>query len=272
MTDVGDTLASAIQSSSTDQQWEVTFGATFPALHAIIARRHMHDYGTTREQIASVAVLNHLHGSMNPKAQFQRAIDLSTVLKAPPVAEPLGMFDCAPSSDGAAAVVLCAMDKARQHTDKPIKIMSSAQASDTLALHARSDITSFAATRVAAQRAFKQAGIEPKDVQVAEVHDNFTISEILAIEDLGFFPKGQGGKAVADGQLAIGGKVAVNTSGGLKARGDPIGATGVAQIVEIVSQLRGTAGKRQVNGARYGLTQNVGGTGATVVVTILGAT
>jgi acetyl-CoA C-acetyltransferase len=247
MTDVGDTMAAEIQSSSMDQQWEVTFGATYP-------------------------VLNHLHGSMNPKAQFQRAIDLKTVLNAPPVAEPLGVFDCAPSSDGAAAVVLCAMEKARKHTDKPIKILASAQASDTLALHARSDITSFKATQAAAQRAFKLAGLEPKDIQVAEVHDNFTISEILAIEDLGFFPKGQGGKAVVDGQVSIGAKVAVNTSGGLKARGDPIGATGVAQVVEIVSQLRGTAGKRQVAGARYGLAQNVGGTGATVVVTILGAT
>ena len=272
MTDVGDAMAAEIQSSSMDQQWEVTFGATFPALHAMIARRHMHDFGTTREQLASVAVLNHLHGSMNPKAQFQRAIDLKTVLNAPPVAEPLGMFDCAPSSDGAAAVVLCAMEKARKHTDKPIKILASTQASDTLALHARSDITSFKATQVAAQRAFKLAGLEPKDIQVAEVHDNFTISEILAIEDLGFFPKGQGGRAVVDGQVSIGAKVAVNTSGGLKARGDPIGATGVAQVVEIVSQLRGTAGKRQVAGARYGLAQNVGGTGATVVVTILGAT
>jgi acetyl-CoA C-acetyltransferase len=139
-------------------------------------------------------------------------------------------------------------------------------------LHARSSITSFQATKVAAQRAFKQARLEPKDIQVAEVHDNFTISELLAIEDLGFFPKGEGGKAVVDGQVGIGGRVAVNTSGGLKARGDPIGATGVAQVVEIVSQLRGTAGKRQVAGAKYGLAQNVGGTGATVVVTILGAT
>ncbi|MCX6653439.1 MAG: thiolase domain-containing protein [Methanomassiliicoccales archaeon] len=269
MTDVGEVMASEIQSSAADQQWECTFGATFPALHAMIARRHMHEYGTTREQIASVAVKNHKHGSMNPKAQFQREIDLNTVLRSPPVAEPLRVFDCAPFSDGAAAVVLCAMDRARKYTDKPIKITASAQASDTLALHAREEICSFHATKLAAQRAFKQAKLEPKDVQVMEVHDNFTISEILAIEDLGFFEKGQGGKATADGQTAIGGKVAVNTSGGLKARGDPIGATGLAQMVELVIQLRGTAGKRQVNGARVGLAQNVGGTGATSVVHIL---
>ena len=269
MTDVGEVMASEIQSSAADQQWECTFGATFPALHAMIARRHMHEYGTTREQIASVAVKNHKHGSMNPKAQFQREIDLNTVLRSPPVAEPLRVFDCAPFSDGAAAVVLCAMDRARKYTDKPIKIAASAQASDTLALHARDNICSFHATKLAAQRAFKQAKLEPNDVQVMEVHDNFTISEILAIEDLGFFEKGQGGKATADGQTAIGGKVAVNTSGGLKARGDPIGATGLAQMVELVIQLRGTAGKRQVNGARVGLAQNVGGTGATSVVHIL---
>ena len=269
MTDVGEVMASEIQSSAADQQWECTFGATFPALHAMIARRHMHEYGTTREQIASVAVKNHKHGSMNPKAQFQREIDLNTVLRSPPVAEPLRVFDCAPFSDGAAAVVLCAMDKARKYTDKPIKITASAQASDTLALHAREDICSFHATKLAAQRAFKQAKLEPKDVQVMEVHDTFTISEILAIEDLGFFEKGQGGKATADGQTAIGGMVAVNTSGGLKARGDPIGATGLAQMVELVIQLRGAAGKRQVNGARVGLAQNVGGTGATSVVHIL---
>lgn len=270
MTDVGDVMASAIQSMAADQQWECVFGATFPALHAMIARRHMHEFGTTREQIAAVAVKNHKHGSMNPKAQFQREINIDTVLRSAPVAEPLTMFDCAPSSDGAAAVVLCAMEKARKYTDMPIRILGSGQASDTLALHDRDTICSFTATRVAAQKAFKQASLEAKDVQVAEVHDNFTISEILAIEDLGFAKKGEGGRLTAEGQTAIGGKVAVNTSGGLKARGDPIGATGVAQIVELVAQLRGTAGKRQVAGAKVGLAQNVGGTGATSVVHILG--
>ncbi|MDH7507868.1 MAG: thiolase domain-containing protein [Methanomassiliicoccales archaeon] len=270
MTDVGDLKAIDIQSSAADQQWECAFGATFASLHAMIARRHMHEYGTTREQIAHVAVKNHKHGSLNPKAQFQKEISLDTVLRASPVAEPLGLFDCAPISDGGAAVVLCAMEKARKYTDTPIRIMASAQASDTLALHHRSDICSFEATKVAARRAFKQAGIEPKDIDLAEVHDNYTISEILAIEDLGFFKKGEGGKATIEGETAIGGKIAINTSGGLKARGDPIGATGVAQVVEIVAQLRGEAGKRQVNGAEIGLAHNIGGTGATAVVHILG--
>jgi acetyl-CoA C-acetyltransferase len=270
MTDVGDNESNEIQSSAADEQWEVTFGATFPSLHAMIARRHMHDFGTTREQIAQVAVKNHKHGSMNPKAQYQKEISLDTVLKSPLVSDPLGMFDCAPNSDGAAAVVLCAMEKARKYTETPVKILASGQASDTLALHHRNSIVGFNATRVAADRAFKQAKLTPKEVDFAEVHDNFTISEILAIEDLGFFRKGEGGKATMDGQTLVGGKIAINTSGGLKARGDPIGATGVAQIVEVVTQLRGQAGKRQVANARVGLAQNVGGTGATVVVHILG--
>ena len=269
MTDVGDTLSTEIQAMAADQQWETSFGATFPALHAMIARRHMHEYGTTREQIASVAVKNHKHGSLNPKAQFQKEIKLESVLRSLPVAEPLGMFDCAPVSDGGAAVVLCPLEKARKYTDTPVKVLASAQASDTLSLANRESLCRFDAT-VAAQRAFKMAGLEPKDVQLAEVHDSYTISEILAIEDLGFFPKGKGGQATADGETTLGSKLAVNTSGGLKARGDPIGATGVAQVVELVRQLRGEADKRQVSGAEVGLAQNVGGTGATVVVQILG--
>jgi acetyl-CoA C-acetyltransferase len=270
MTDVGDVLSTEIQATAADQQWETTFGATFPALHALIARRHMFEYGTTREQLASVAVKNHKHGSLNPKAQFQKEIKLDMVLKASPVAEPLGMFDCAPVSDGAAAVVLCALEKAKKYTDTPIQVLGSGQASDTLALAHRESITRFDATTIAAQRAFKQAGMTSADIQMAEVHDNFTISEILAIEDLGFFPKGMGGKATADGQTVLGSKLAVNTSGGLKARGDPIGATGIAQVVELVTQLRGEAGKRQVANAERALAHNVGGTGATAVVHILG--
>jgi len=270
MTDVGDVLSTEIQATAADQQWETSFGATFPALHAMIARRHMFEYGTTREQLGAVAVKNHKHGSLNPKAQFQKEIKLDTVLKAAPVADPLGMFDCAPVSDGAAAVVLCALEKAKKYTDTPVKVLGSGQASDTLALGHRESITRFDATTVAAQRALKQAKLSALDIQLAEVHDNFTISEILAIEDLGFFPKGAGGKATADGQTVLGSKLAVNTSGGLKARGDPIGATGIAQVVELVNQLRGEAGKRQVAGAERALAHNVGGTGATAVVHVLG--
>ena len=266
MLDVSDVESSVIQSAALDQEWETVLGATFPALHALIAKRHMHEYGTTREQLADVAVKNHKNGSLNPKAQFKREITRETVMGSPLVSSPLRMFDCAPSSDGAAAVVLCPLESAKKFTEIPIEIIGSGQASDTLSLHHRKDICTMEATKVAAKRAFAMANLTHKDVDVAEVHDNFTISEILAIEDLGFFGKGEGGKATEAGLTRLEGEIAVNTSGGLKARGDPIGATGLAQAVEIVSQLRGKAGKRQVKDANVGLTHNVGGTGATVIV------
>jgi acetyl-CoA C-acetyltransferase len=266
MTDVSDVESAVIQSSAVDQEWETVLGATFPALHALIAKRHMHEYGTTREQLADVAVKNHKNGSLNPKAQFKREIARETVMSSPLVSSPLRVFDCAPSSDGAAAVVLCPLDSAKKYTEIPIEIVGSGQASDSLSLHDRKDICTMEATKVAARRAFEMATLNQKDVDVAEVHDNFTISEILAIEDLGFFKKGEGGKATEAGLTALSGEIAVNTSGGLKARGDPIGATGLAQAVEIVAQLRGKADKRQVKDAAVGLTHNVGGTGATVVV------
>ncbi len=266
MTDVSDIESTIIQSSAADQEWETELGATFPGLHALIATRHMHEHGTTREQLADVAVKNHRHGALNPKAQFRREINRDVVLKSPMVASPLRVFDCAPSSDGAAAVVLCPLDQAKQYTDTPVEIVGSGQASDSLALHHRKDICTMNATKAATQRALKMASLTVDDVDVAEVHDNFTISEILAIEDIGFFPKGEGGRATEEGRTSLDGDVAVNTSGGLKARGDPIGATGVAQAVEIVNQLRGAADKRQVKDASVGLAQNVGGTGATVVV------
>jgi len=270
MTDVPDAQGAAIQDSAADQQWECTFGATFPALHAMIARRYMHEHGATREEIASVAVKNHKHGALNPKAQFQKEIKLETVLGSAPVAEPLRMFDCAPLSDGGAAVVMCAMEKARRYTDSPVRMIASSQSSDTLALHHRRTITSFEATKVTMRKLVKRSGVDISKINLAEVHDNYTISELLALEDIGFFPPGKAGKATMDGQTEIGGRVAVNPSGGLKARGDPIGATGVAQIVELVTQLRGEAGKRQVADARYGLAQSVGGTGSTVVMHLLG--
>ena len=270
MTDVGDVQAAEILSSTADQEWETVFGATFAGLYAMIARRHMHEFGTTRQQMAAVAVKNHHNGSLNPEAQFQRDITLEAVLNSPMVADPLGLFDCAPLSDGAAAIVLCAAERARKYTDTPVILKGSGQASDFLALHDRRKITTMDATVAAGTRAFHEAKLEPKDVQVAEVHDNFTITEILAIEDLHFVEKGKGGPATADGVTALNGKVSVNTSGGLKARGQPVGATGVAQAVEIVKQLRGQAGKRQVVGARYGLTHTLGGTGATAVVHIFG--
>src|SRR6266571_7952330 len=266
MTDVGDVEAAQILSSTTDQEWESVFGATFAGLYAMMARRHMFEYGTTREQLAAVAVKNHKHGSLNPNAQFQKEITIDTVLQAPRVAEPLGLFDCAPLSDGAAAIVLCAREKARRFTDMPVDLIGTGQASDFLAVHDRRDLTTMDATVIAGKRAFHAAKKTPNDVKVALVHDNSAITEIMAIEDLRFVPKGKGGFATEDGETALNAKVSVNTSGGLKARGYPVGATGVAQAVEIVRQLRGEGGKRQVTDPGVGLTHTLGGTGGTAVV------
>jgi len=269
MTDVGDAEAADILATSLDQEWEAFFGATVASLYAMMARRHMHEFGTTREQLAAVAVKNHYHGSMNPNAQFRRAVPLEMVMKAGPVAAPLGVFDCAPISDGAAALVLCSAERAREFTEKPVRIIGSGAATDTMALHDRASLTSMLSTAKAGERAFKRAGVKPANIQVAEIHDSFSISEIMAIEDLGFFKKGEGGKAVEEKRTYLDGDVAVNTSGGLKACGQPVGATGIAQAVEIAQQLRGEAGDRQVKDVRYGLTHNLGGTGATAIVHVM---
>ena len=269
MTDVGPEKAMDALAAASDREWEAALGATFPGLYAMMARAHMDEFGTTREQLAQVAVKNHYHGSMNPKAQFRNTITIDAVISSPLVADPLRLFDCSPITDGAAAVILVPAERAREFTDTPIYVKAASQASDTISLHDRRSLTSIDATRIAADRAFKTARLQRSNIDVAEVHDCFTIAEIMAIEDLAFFEKGRGGPATLAGETAIGGKIPINTSGGLKACGHPVGATGIKQAVEIVEQLRGTAGKRQVEGAEVGLTHNVGGTGGTVVVHIL---
>ncbi|KAA0012296.1 MAG: thiolase domain-containing protein [Thermoplasmata archaeon] len=269
MTDVVGGEATNILASAADREWEAFFGATFPGLYALMAKYHMHKYGTTQEQLAMVAVKNHYNGSLNPKAQFKRRISVEDVLKSPMVADPLHLLDCSPISDGAAAAVLAPLEIAKKYTDKPIKISASIQATDTLSLHGRKRFDALPAAQHAAKLAYEKADIKPKDVDVAEVHDCFTIAEIIAIEDLGFVEKGKGGKATEEGLTALDGEIPVNTSGGLKAKGHPVGATGVAQINEIVLQLRGEAGERQVKEAEIGLAHNVGGSGGTAVVHIL---
>ncbi len=269
MTDVLTGQATTTLGGAADQEWETFFGATFPSLYALIARRHMHEFGTTEEQMAKVAVKNHYNGARNPFAQYQREIKIEDVMNSSPVASPLKLLDCSPITDGAAAVVLASEDLARKITDTPVWVRASAQASDSLALHDRKSLTSLNATVVAGKKAFSQAGITPRQVNIAEVHDCFTIAEILAVEDLGFVKKGEGGKAEEDGMFDLNGDISVNTSGGLKACGHPVGATGIKQIVEISLQLRGEAGKRQVDKAEIGLAHNVGGSGATAVVHIL---
>ena len=269
MTDVGTGASVDMLASAADREWEGFAGATFPGLYAMIANDYMHRYPLTREQLAAVAVKNHENGAKNPIAQFQNRITIDTVLNSTMVADPLRLFDCSPITDGAAAVVVVPLERAHEFTDTPVRVLASAQASDTIALHDRRDISTLDATVAAGKRAFAQAGLTHKDIDMVEVHDCFTIAEICAIEDLGFCKKGEAGKLTAEGATALNGDIPVNTSGGLKACGHPVGATGIEQIYEIVSQLRGEAGGRQVD-AEVGMTHNVGGTGATVVVHILG--
>jgi acetyl-CoA C-acetyltransferase len=269
MTDVYGPHATTALASAMDQEGEAYFGATFPGVYALMANRHMHEHGTTREQLAAVAVKNHDNAIHNPIAHFHKKITIDDVIASQLVADPLRLLDCSPISDGAAAVILAPAEKARQYTDTPIYIKASAQASDTLSLFSRRDVCTLDATVRAARHAYEQAKLEPKDINFAEVHDCFTINELVAYEDLGFCKKGEGGKFMDSGQTLLGGKIPINTSGGLKGKGHPVGATGVAQIVELVHQLTGQAGKRQVPGAEIGMAHNVGGSGATVAIHIL---
>ena len=253
-----------------DTAGEVKAGATFPALFAMIARRHMYQYGTTREMLASVAVKNHGNGAKNPLAHMRKVITIEQAMNGKPVAEPLTVFDCSLVSDGAAAVIIAPLERAGEFQGKATRILGLAQTSDQVALDCKDDITTFEAVRSAGQKAYRMAGIGPEDVDLAEVHDCFTIAEIIATEDLGFVEKGQGGPYALSGATCIRGERPVNTSGGLKAKGHPVGATGVGQICDVVQQLRGEAGERQVAKHSIGLAQNLGGSGATAVVTILG--
>lgn len=267
MTDVVD--ATPAIAAAADQEWEAQQGVTFPSLYAMMARRHMYEYGTTREQIAGFAVLGHKNGALNPKAQFQREISIDAVLNSTKVAEPLNLLDCSPVSDGAAAVIVVPADEAHKYTDTPVYVRASTQASDTIALHSRKSLTTIQSTVLASRKAYEIAGLKPEDIDVAEVHDCFSINGLLAIEDLGFFEKGKGGQAIEDGLIERDSDIAVNTSGGLKARGHPLGATGIAQAAEVTWQLRQEADKRQVSDVENGLTLNIGGTGGTAAVHIL---
>ena len=246
-------------------------GATFPALFAMIANRHMYQYGTKREHLAAVAVKNHANGAKNPDAHMRKVITLEQAMAGKPIADPLTVYDCSLVSDGAASVIIAPLERAHEWTDKPVQVLGIAQTSDYVALDRKEDITVLQAVRTAAAKAYKMAGVGPSDIQLAEVHDCFTIAEILAIEDLGFVAKGQGGPYTADGCTALNGDRPVNTSGGLKAKGHPVGATGVAQICDLVLQIRGEAGERQVARHDIALAQNLGGSGASAVVTILAA-
>src|SRR5713226_6592460 len=253
-----------------DMAGEGRAGATFPALFAMIARRHLFQYGTTHEQMAAVAVKNHANGAKNPQAHMRKVITMEQALKGKPIADPLTVYDCSLISDGAAAVLIAPLERASEFTAKPVKVLGIAQTSDQVALDQKDDITTFRAVAEAGRKAYKMAGVTAADIQFAEVHDCFTIAEILAIEDLGFVKKGEGGFYSLAGNTCLRGEKPINTSGGLKSKGHPVGATGGAQICDVVLQIRGEAGERQVTRNQIGLAQNLGGSGATCVVTILG--
>lgn len=284
---VTDTLATAA-----DVTYEVSAGFTFPGFYASMATAYMHAYGATPETFMRVGMKNHENGALNPKAQFgSRILDVMTSKKEkaiqkgrpvptwkdeieflsddkanPMIAWPMRLFDCSPVSDGGVALLLVSEEKAKQFTDNPIYVIGSGSASAG-ALHSRPSLTSIPSAKLASQKAYEMAGVQPKDIQVAEVHDCFTIAEIVATEDLGFFDPGKGGVAAEEGITSRQGPKPINTSGGLKSKGHPVGASGAGQIVEVWKQLRGEAGERQLtNTPGLGLTHNVGGTGQTCVV------
>ncbi len=266
MTDLLTEGATYALAAAADREYEAFHGITFPGLYAMIANRYKYQFGLTREELSWVAVKNHKNGSLNPKAQYPFEIKLEAVERSPMVADPLRVLDCSPITDGAAVVILAPLDKAR---DPKVEIIGIGQATDRIALHQRDDLTEFRAVKRAAEDAYRMAGIKPEDIDLAEVHDCFTIAEICVIEALGFFNRGEGKEAAKSGATALNGKIPVNTSGGLKSKGHPVGATGVAQVVEITEQLRGEAEKRQVRDAGIGLCQNMGGSGASSTVIIL---
>jgi len=258
----------AVLATASDQEEEVYYGVTFPGLYAMIARAHEQAHGTTEEDLSWVSVKAHRNGAKNPKAHFRREFGLEDIMSSSMVAEPLRLLHCSPVTDGAAAVLLCPLERAREFSGQPVKIVGSGLATGALSLASRPDPAFLDAVELSGARAYEMAGMGPEDVDVAEVHDCFAIAEICCVEALGFVERGKGKDAARDGITDLGGSTPVNLSGGLKSKGHPVGATGVAQAVTIVEQLRGGAGELQVEGARTGLAQNMGGSGASSVVHI----
>ena len=270
MTNLSTADGTAGLAAAADALWEIKAGVTFPGAYSLMANRYFHEHGGTREDLAEVAVKNHDHAVENDLAQFQMAIDVDKVLEAPTVCSPFGLFDCSPLSDGASAALLVSPDFADDHDLGEVAITGTGQDGDRLALHDRVSMTRTPAAERAAEMAYDDAGIGPDDVDVAEVHDCFTIAEVLAIEALGFYEQGEGIKAATNGETAIDGEMPVNLSGGLKAKGHPVGATGGAQISELTKILRGDhVNSDAVSGAGIGLTHNAGGTVASCVVNVL---
>lgn len=264
-------VTSALASAASGEEQEA--GLTFPGLYALLANFYLEKYHYTEENLAYVSVKNHFHGTLNEKAHFRKRITLEEVLKSPYVAYPLKILDSSPISDGAAALILTKDKTLIKRSKNPVSVLSCQVATDSISLKERKSLDGLLATKIAGEKAFSEAKIKREQISVAEVHDCFSIAEILAMEDLGFWQKGEGGEKIKENSTmyGVGEKLIVNTSGGLKAAGHPVGATGIKQIGEIFLQLTGKANGRQVKKARYGLAHNVGGSGGTAVVTILGS-
>jgi acetyl-CoA C-acetyltransferase len=268
ITHTGTTQSTTLFSYCSDFFYEGGNGATFPGLFASIARAYMTTHKANEEDLAYVAVKNHENGILNPKAHVRKKITVDDVMKSPVVASPLKLYDCCPFSDGASAVILCNEEFAKKSRKPYVEVIGSGRGASPAAVQAREDITTIPSTISAAKQAYKMAGITPKDIDFAEVHDCFTIAEIIDIEDLGFFPKGTAAHAVREGATKINGEIPINPSGGLKSKGHPIGATGVGQVVEVFEQFTGKAGERTVKNAETALTHNFGATGASAAVHI----
>jgi len=261
MTELSTAEILALMGRVGEVQWESVFGTTFPSYYAMFANRHMHEFGTTREQLLEVAIKNHHYGAMNPNALFRKEITMEKALASDPVASPLCVYDCCANADGAACLILADEERAAENDGRTIWLDGVGCATSSMSVLRRPNLVGLPSAQEAARQVYEMAGVVAADVDVAEVHDCFTIAEIMAYEDLGFCAKGEGGAFIGEKRSYIGGDVAVNVDGGLKAKGHPIGATGVSMAYEIVTQLRGDAGDRQVPDAAVGLTHNVGGIG-----------
>ncbi len=270
MTDATKGPVTAALATAADADYEGVHGVTFVALNALLMQRYMYEYRIPHEAFAYFSINAHRNAVNNPNAMFHTEVSLDTYRKAPMIAPPINLYDSAPVCDGAAAAIVAPLEVARSLGVTPVRVLASATATDSLNLDDRRDLLALEAARLSAQRAYEQAGIGPGDVDVFEVHDAFSIIATLSLEAAGFAARGCGTFLARDGEIAIEGRIPISTMGGLKARGHPVGATGIYEIVDVVTQLRGEAGKNQVRGAEIGMTQNIGGTGATVVTHILG--
>jgi len=265
--DVGSTLTAGLASAA-DADYEVIHGITFVALNALIMQRYLHENKLSREDFAGFAINAHANAAGNPNAMFSSPISKEAFLRTNMVADPIGLLDASPMADGAAAVILCPTELAREFTDNAIRVKGSAVATDSLSVHDRRNPLWLQAAEDSASKAYKQAGVGPEDIDFFELHDAFTIMSALSLEACGFAEPGQGTRLARDGEITLEGKIPITTRGGLKARGHPVGATGLYQIVEATQQLRGQAQENQVANARLGMTQNIGGSGATIITHI----